>query len=443
MDDVPDQPAIAGTTDPEPTADSGAATVPPVAWDDPRVPIEPSSAPATLDVGDAFGRVLRTYAAGWRVFLALALPSAVVSAVGSPVVVLWFLSGALLPVLAFALVAAIIGLLSSIAMMVTTAELRAGSAPSVTSTARRAIGRSLPVTGSFLAIGAVFVGLLFVIAVFGVIVQARGAGADLFGLSIIIGYVAIVVITIRWVVAPAAATIGGHGPIASLRESRRLTRRNAWRILGFLFVLGLVSAPLSIGLTLVSRHGDPLFVAIAVFAATLASGPLLSIGIATVYGDLAEHPVVSSGGQAGERRRDVLVGGLVGVGALVLTVGIVLSSQGGSRPLVVPDAGVILAGTDQNALNRCRPENRKASFEVNEAFYIGGYFSRMADADQPLTIAVYLDDVLIIRDTVSSRPEGIGCYYEPEPIRGASAGNYRIQILNGGDTLADGRFTIH
>jgi uncharacterized membrane protein len=437
-------PPRAGTesSDPDTLTDAGSVPLPPVEWEVPPESSEVFPASDVLDVGDAFGRVLRTYAAGWRVFLVLALPSAILSAVGSPFVGLLLLSGAFIPLLAFGLVAALVGIVSSIAMMFATADLRAGSAPSVTSTTRRAIGRSLPVTGSFLAMGAVFVGLLFVLAVFGVIVRAGASGADTFGLFILIGYVAFVVITIRWTVAPAAASMGGQGPIGSLRESRRLTRRNAWRIFGFLFVLGLASAPLSIGLSLVSSHGDPLLVAIAVFAVTLASGPLLAIGIATAYGDLAGHPVVSPGGQAGDRGRDVLVGSLVGVSAIVLAVGVVLASQGGGRPLVAPDAGVILAGTDQNALNPCRPENRKTTFEADDAIYIGGYFSRMADANQPLTIAVYVDDVLVIRDTVSSRPEGVGCYYEPEALQGASPGNYRIQILNGGDTLADGRFTV-
>jgi hypothetical protein len=432
MDDV--LPPRAGTDD---------ATIPPVAWADPGAPSVPLPEPVILDVGDVLGRVVHTYLAGWRVFLAMAAPSAVLAAVTSAVAAVTFLSGVVAPAIAFLVFTLLVSVISNIAMILATADMRAGATPSVASSFQRAARRLLPALGSVAAIFAVVIGILFVVFAIGAFLRMRPtSGSGLAGFVVIVASIVLVVITIRWILAPAAVAIDRAGPIAALTFSRNRSRRNAWRLLGLLVAIGLLSAPLTIGASLISRYADPLPTAIGLFIAALVTGPFLAISLATAYGDLSGHPIAEAVERPAGRSRNALVGSFVGVAAIVFTFGIVLASQGGGHQLLVPDPGVILAGTGQNSLNRCRPESIKSTFETGEPIYIGGYFSRSADPNEDLTIAVYVDDVLIIRDVLASRPDGISCYYEPEPIRDAPPGGYRIQILNGAETVADGRFTV-
>ena len=445
------------SADQAPAADEAPAEPPTIGWAT-GVQWEPVAPPSQavlepagikLDVGSVLGRTFDTFIRRWMLFLILAAPGAIFSAVVAAVASNPATTSAGISLLG-SLVGIAINVIFSLAMIVATDDVRAGREPSFDSATGRAMGRFGAAILSALAEGLAFVGLFVVPLVIAsvILVGSRGgAGAVVGGLILVATVVGLIAIAVRWLLAQPAIVLDGFGPIKGLNRSRAVTKGNTWRLFGVFVVLGLVFLPLSIGLTALSLGEGPSPIEIALLAVTtLISGPLSAIATATAYGDLTGRPAVEPPAASTRQVRNILIAIILAVGVVALVVGIPQIGPGLSRlglsQVPAELRGQILAGTSRNPLDPCRPVGVRSTFATTDPIYVGGYFTKVVPAGETATVSSYVNGALSNTSSLSSPTQAVECYYEPDSVTGIPPGTYRLVVTYAGETIGEGTFTI-
>ena len=223
-----------------------------------------------------------------------------------------------------------------------------------------------------------------------------------------------------------------------------MVKGNLWR-LGILFVaVYLLVVPLSVGAAFLILATTPVIGAVVAILAFLVTLPLLFIVLSLSYGDLTGRPRAEEQVRSPHRRLfavAVLVGGIV---LLVPSVALAVPRLGELALAAIPpeDRGTLYFGTQRNPVNPCAPLDRATTFSTSDSIYIGGYFSRSLLPGQSASIHVYIDDTEVVNSPIEAGAQAVACYYEPTPLEGAPAGEYRIIIDDSAGIFAEGTFTV-
>jgi hypothetical protein len=292
---------------PDPTSapDAGSSTEPPAPAEPPGVtPLVAWSAPPPeagpwqydappgwtgLDVMSVFGRTVDTFIAHWPTFVALTLPSVLVSLISLLVAASRSATAtAVQPIDLLALLYIPIGVFVTTSIAMATDDVHAGRHVSALAVLGPAVGRAGVALVSAIVVWLVVIGLLLIpLILFSVAAIAGGPGGAAIGLIIllILGAVAFYGL-IRWAFAPTAIAIDRAGPLSGLNRSWRLTRGNLWRLGVLVIGIALVTAPWSIAGSLLLLADKTLAGAVVGAVGTLLFGALGSIVVTIAYGDV-------------------------------------------------------------------------------------------------------------------------------------------------------------
>ena len=454
--DAPGEPADAAPlTEPtEPWADI-PPSAPPVDWvPSPNKWVMPEPAAADpralppvfvpLRVASVFGRTLDTFLRHWIFFVVLAIPSAAVGVLS--IGVLRDSTNVGLSLLV-ALLGAVIGAISTLSMMIATDDLRGGREATFDAVIPRALSRTIPALLSALAVGAAVVGLVLVPVIVGLVILASGGAGAVIGVVLLIAtIIGVAIISIRWLLAEAAIALDAFGPIQGLNRSWVVTRRNAWRLFGLFFLLGLIFLPLTVGITALSLDSLSPLLVLAIVVSSLIESPLSAIALATAYGDLTGRPASEPIAGSTDIGRGILVAAVLMFGAVALVVGVPRIGPGLSNLALagvpVEDRGKILVGTEFNFRDPCKPSGVKATFTTSDTLYIGGYFTKAIPPGGSASVDFYIGGTPAGSTPVGSATQMVGCYYELEPQTGVAPGSYRLVVTYDGETIAEGAFTV-
>jgi hypothetical protein len=434
-------------------APSEAATEPPtIGWATgvqfAPVPEEPRVLPPAgvkLAVRSVIGRTLDTFIRQGPFFVVLAVPSAVIAIVSTII-----LGGSTSTAFSIfvdlgSLAVAVIFIL---AMIAAADDLRAGRIPTYGTVIRRGADR---VGSAFLATLAQLAALVGLTVVAGLVIAFFLIGGNIGGQVIaavvsIAAIVLLVAIAVRWSLLLAAIVLDGFGPLKGLNRSRAVTKGNAWRVFGVFAVFAVLFLPLSVGVFGLSLVPRTPVVLVLTIASSLVSGPLSAIATSIIYGDLTGRPAVEAGRDTGRNASSILVAAILVVGAFALVVGGPNIGPGLSRlsPGFVPaeDRGKILVGTTRNPLDACKPADVGSTFSTTDTLYVGGYFTKAIPAGASATVDVYTNGTKTHTAPLTDPSRAIACLGEPDPIAGALPGTYRIIVTYGGETIAEGSFTV-
>ena len=435
-------------------ADSEAPSEPPtigwatgVQWepvaDEPRV-LPPAG--VTIDVGSVLRRTFDTFIRNWSLFVVLAIPSAVVGGVAAIILRATTSVGFTFFV---SLGSTAVDLIFTLAMIVATDDLRAGRPFTRGSVIGRGADRTVAAFLSTLAEGFAYFGIIFLpgLLAIGIIGFSRGSAGGVVGVLLLIGaVVAIASVAIRWSLSEAAIVLDGFGPLQGLNRSRAVTKGNAWRLFGLFLVLGLLFLPLTVGIgaLALAELSPVVFVLLAV--SSLITGPLTAIATSTAYGDLTARPAVEPAPATTGNGRGILIGAILAVGVVALVVGIPQIGPGlgrlGLSQVPAEDRGKIYVGTTRNPLDPCRPSGVNSSFATTDTLYVGGYFTKVVPPGESASVASYVDGNLAGTQPLTSVTQSVGCYYEPDPVTGLPPATYRLVVTFGGETIAEGTFTV-
>jgi hypothetical protein len=397
-----------------------------------------------LEVGSVVGRTLDTFVGNWLFFVVLAIPSAAIAVVTTII-----LGGS--TSIAFSLFISLgtiaVDIIFTMAMIVAADDLRAGRTLDYGTVIGRAADRLVAAFLSTLAQLVLFICFVAVALLILVPVSFAGTGGSLVSLVLAIAAVVLLVaVAIRWTLSQAAIVLDGFGPLKALGRSRAVTKGNAWRVFALFAVFGLLFLPLSIGVGGLSFIPRTPVVLLLLVVSNLLSGPLTAIANSIAYGDLTGRPAVERGPATTGNARSILVAAVLVVGAIALVLGAPNIAPGLSRlsPGFVPaeDRGKILVGTVQNPLDLCKPSGVNTTFSTSDTLYIGGYFTKPIPAGQSGTVDVYADGTKANSAPLTNPSRAIACYAEQEPLVGARPGTYRLVVTYGGETIAEGSFTI-
>lgn len=405
----------------------------------------PRDEPAPVEIGwkgigSTLGRALDTYGSAFPTFLALALPVAIFSAVT-------VLAGSNVPAVIIAsLLTALVGLVTSAAMIYTADDLWSGVRPSVAGALDRAAGRVVPLFLATLVVGVVVGGTIAVAAMVAIAlaIGSRSSGGAIAAVLLVFT-LAVVVATyfsLRWALSSPAIVLGDLGPLAGLNRSWSVTRRHLWRLAGLYVVLGLFVIPASGGASLLSTYASQRVLAAgALGLATLLTAPLFAIAFAIVYRDLAGRPTTTDVVvPRGSGRRTALLATLGG-GLLVFVAGVwAISSSGGQ--IFLPERGQILFGTQQNVLDPCHPNGVKSDFDSSEEIWIGGVFTKRVLPGDDFVVEIFSYGTSLYSETLTAESLGAECYYEAAPLRDAQPATYRLTVTYESTIIADGTFTV-
>ena len=144
--------------------------------------------------------------------------------------------------------------------------------------------------------------------------------------------------------------------------------------------------------------------------------------------------------------RGILIGAILAVGVVALVVGIPQIGPGlgrlGLSQVPAEDRGKIYVGTTRNPLDPCRPSGVNSSFATTDTLYVGGYFTKVVPPGESASVASYVDGNLAGTQPLTSATQSVGCYYEPDPVTGLPPATYRLVVTFGGETIAEGTFTV-
>ncbi len=177
------------------------------------------------------------------------------------------------------------------------AERLLGRPTTVGAVYRAALGRWAPLVGFGLLLLVFFVGATIVLALVGALLLVVGGkvGGLLLALLLVVAVVAVVVAYVRLLLATQAIVLEGIGPLQAVRRSWQLTRGLAWRTLGFVVVLGILTSVLGfllglvLGLVATAAGGatgaGPLVSAVGSAVITVLLAPILAVGLTLLYYD--------------------------------------------------------------------------------------------------------------------------------------------------------------
>lgn len=401
----------------------------------------------TIAVGSVLGRAIDLFLRRPLVFIALALPTTIFSAVSVPVSAGLnenpALAAAYIPIF---LILLVVGVATGLAMIMAADDLRAGRTVALAGVARRAIGRAVVAILSAIAEYLAIVGLILV----GVICLAILSVTRLIPLIVIAALALVFLllyVLLRWSLAGPSIALEQTGPLQALGRSRAVTRGNVWRIIAAFVLLGLTTLPLAFGIGIVSVSLTEPLVQIGLSAlAGFVTAPLFATLSTTVFGDLTGRPEVDRP-PASPAARGAFLGALLTVGVVALAIGIPQLGPALDRlafqSVPLADRGRILAGTVRNPLDPCRPVLAQTTFDGSDPIYIGGYFTKPVPSGQSALVDVYVDGQVVNSAPLGDPTKTVTCYYERDPLIGASPGTYRLVVSLGGETIAEGSFAVH
>jgi hypothetical protein len=397
-----------------------------------------------LKVASVFGRTLDTFLRHWIFFVVLAIPSAAVGVLSTGLLRDSTDIGLSLLV---ALLGTVIGVISTLSMMIATDDLRGGREATFDAVIPRALGRTIPALLSGLAEVAAVVGLILVPVIVALVMVASGGAGAVIGVVLLIAtIIGVAIVSIRWLLSQAAIALDGFGPIQGLSRSWVVTRRNAWRLFAVFFLLGLIFLPLTIGITALSLDSVSPLLMLVIVVSSLIESPLSAIALATAYGDLTGRPAVEPVAGSTDVGRGILIAAVLMFGAVALVVGVPRIGPGLSNLALagvpVEDRGKILVGTEFNFRDPCKPSGVKATFTTSDTLYIGGYFTKAIPPGGSASVDFYIGGTPAGSTPVGSATQMVGCYYELEPRTGIAPGTYRLVVTYGGETIAEGAFTV-
>ena len=394
-------------------------------------------------IGSTIGRALDAYGSALVLFLALSTPVAILTA-------LTVVAGSnVAAVIAAAIVLTVTALVTGAAMTFATDDLGRGVPPGIADVLDRAAGRAVPVILATLAFGAVIVGLTVVISIAAIIVGVVAVASDSAVLGVVTivivvpaAIVAVVVLSVRWGLSIQAIVLGGLGPLEGLRRSRSLTRGHVMRLVGLYFALGLFTILPSVGASLLTTFAvNRAFAAVGLAVSTLLTSPLFAIALAIAYQDLAGRPEGAGAVLPRGNGRGAALTTVLGAGIIVLVAGIWAATSAGGQ-IYLPERGQVVAGASRNALDPCHPDGIRATFESSEEIWIAAIFTSGVPAGGSIVIEYSLDGTILGSAPLTAGAQGLQCYYETDPIVGASPGTYRITVRYGSAVVADGNFTV-
>lgn len=427
---------------PPSAAEAADADRPGVDWQQPAPEVGPGAA-GWRGVGSIVGRSLDTYGSAFGLFLPLAAPVAMFSALS-------VFAGANVPALLLtAVLTAVVGLVTGAAMMFATDDLWRGVRSSIGDVLDRAAGRAVALILSTFVVALILGGLVVIVAIAGVLlgvaaVAGSGSNAGLaivallaLGASVIASFV-----LLRWALGGPAIALDGLGPLAGLTRSRALTRGHVWGLVGLYFALGLISLLASGGASLLSTYAPERALAAAGLAvATLLTSPLIAIAPAIAYRDLAGRPEGARDSLPRRAGRRLSLIAVFGAGLIVSAAGIWSVASAGGQ-VFLPERGQVVAGTTTNVADPCRPGGVTTTFTSGEEIWIAAYFTRRVSAGEEIVVEYYRGDESLGSAPLTAGPGGLDCYYEIDPIRGGEPGSYRIVVRHGAAAIAEGSFTI-
>lgn len=386
-------------------------------------------------------RALDVYGSAISKFLLLGSPVAVLSVL----TVLLNANPILLGVIIIAELS--IALVAGAAMMLMTDDIERGAEPTISDVLRRAKGRFIPLVLQDIAVIAAIVGVMAlggIVAVVGAAVgSASGGGTTLPAIvvAVIVTTLAVSYLAFRWAVGSQAVVLDGESPMTGLRHSWSVTRRHFWRLVRLGIVLSLWTMLAIAGSSALMEYASNR--ALAGFGqavASLVTAPLLAITLAIVYRDLAgrhagAHPTASRG--RGRPARIAVLGG----GIVILAAGIWAFADAGGRSFA-PDRGQVLAGTQRNPLDECRPLGIKTVFSASEAVWLAEIFTTRIPPGDDVEISYIRNGTVLGSVPVTAGPSGLDCSFEDSPISGVEAGIYRITARYRSNVVADGSFEV-
>lgn len=428
----------------EPSSEAGAPTSdrPVLYWQPPTPELGPDEA-GWRGVGAIVGRTLDTYGSSFGLYLILGAPLAIFGAttvfVGANLV-------ALIPIAVFT---ALVGVVTSAAMMFATDDVWRGVRPGIADVLDRAAGRAVALILSSLVVIVVLGAVVLVVGIAGVFVgvaATTGSGPGPVLVVLVLVAIALLVVasvvTLRWAVSGPAIALDGLGPIAGLRRSWALTRGHLWRLTRLYLALLLFTVMASTGASFLSTYApERAFAAAGLALATLLTSPLLAISMAIAYRDLGGHPVVGGEGlprRAGRVRSSIAVLG----GGLILFAAGIWSVAGAGGQIFTPGRGQVIAGSTANPADPCHPGGVKTTFSAAEEIWIAAIFSRHLTAGQEAVVEYSRNTQVLGRAPLTAGADGLDCYYEIDPIIGGEPGSYRITVRLDSTVIADGAFTI-
>jgi hypothetical protein len=337
------------------------------------------------------------------------------------------------------LVAGLFTLVAAVLTMIATDELWAGREPGIGGLLGRAVRRSGSLLVAYLLAGVVVA--LGVGGLIALLLVARLPPAVTITLAFVAAAV-LVFASIRLTPIGQVIVLERVGGLASFRRAWALTAGVAWRILGLLIAIALLTLPLSMGAQLMSlMSAEPVVDGLAAVIATMVTTPLLAIATTLVWADLAGRPQADNDLVARGRGRGRAVALVVGLGIVLAVAGVAGGADTGFAGLL-PDRGVILAGTGRDATDPCRPTNVGTRFRSSDEIWVGGYFLQPIPPGRTATIDVSIDNEPAGTTTLTGGPVGTACYYEEESLRGSRPGSYRIEVRLDSQVIAQGSFVI-
>jgi MFS family permease len=420
-----------------------------------------------LDVLGAYRRVFDRFLARPGLFIAFALPAALLTGLTN---ILIHPQSELPQLYLLLFVIVVVNEVAGLAVASASAALGSGTATSVGTAVRAARGRA------FAAIRTTLVRLAASVALFiatapllaAVVIGARSPSIGPVLVSVGALLLALALLTARWSVSGPVILLEGAGALEALGRSLAITRRNTIRVLGLYLLVGLTTFPLAAGSSLLGVViGQPLVSALMALVSSVIAFPILSLTAAVIHGELTGRepasglatpstaPAPAGDGEPVPAPRPVpvrptlrwgFIGTIVAIGAVALAVSVPRFGDAIGRNVLatVPegDRGHILVGRVRNPSAPCHPDDVRTSWGLGTPLYIGGYFTRPVGTGEPATVDVYRNGRRLASVPLPTRI-ATACYYELEPVSTLPAGHYRIAVMAGTETLADGEFDVN
>jgi hypothetical protein len=399
-----------------------------------------------IAVGSVLGRAIDLFLRRPLVFIALALPTTILSAVSVPFSTGMNQNPAMAAVLIpIAIVAVVVGVATGLAMIMAADDLRAGRTVPLGTVARRAIGRAVIAILSSIAEYFAIVGLLLLGAI-GLVLLSLTRSIPLVVIAAAALLVVFLYVILRWSLSYPSIALEQTGPLQALGRSRAVTRGNVLRIVGVYLLLALTLLPLAIGVGILSLSLTEPLIQVGLGAlAGFVTAPLVATLSTTIFGDLTGRPEVDRQPRS-NATRGAFLGALFVVGVVALAIGIPQLGPAMDRmafqSIPLADRGRILAGIARNPIDPCRPIIPQTTFDDTDPIYVGGYFTKPVPRGQSARVDVFIDGQVVNSASLGDPSKTVACYYERDPLVGASPGTYRIVVSLGGETIAEGTFAI-
>lgn len=406
---------------------------------DPQRPGDPAGAWSAVWV---VGRTLDTLGARLPLFLVLSLPAAVVAAGISLVAPSLDVPGLVIG----SLLAGLATLVSTIAAVVATHAIWTGRE----ARPRGVLAAAMPRSGALLW---AYV-LLGVLALFAWLLAAALTSAVDPALSLIglVAMLAIVYVTLRLTPVAQVVILERVRGTAALTRSWAVTRGHVWALVRTLLLVALIALPVSLGITLLTyATTEPLLPAVGTFFATLVITPLVPIATTVAWARMAGEswPAAIPGPvRAGGRR---VFAAVLGVGLAMAAAGLAEGSRTGwpglqaslaTVPGIDVRPGVIVAGTENNPQDPCRPLGQKTTFARTEPLWIGGYLSRDIPPGEVATVELFVDGQPYEQAELGDPQLPTSCYYVTEPVTDTEPSSWHVVVRQGDELLAEGRWTV-